>query len=556
MPTIEVSLKDICRLVGKKMTAKEFGDYLQYAKGEIEGIDGDRIKLEIADTNRPDLWSAEGIAREIRSCCSAKKGLRRYDIKKSGLKVIVDSSLKNIRPKTVCAVVRGLKIDDEFLLQMIQLQEKVCETFGRKRRDVAIGVYDFHRIKSPITFRAYGPEDMKFVPLGFDREMTLREILSKHPKGQEYGHLLEGLGKYPVFIDGAGNVLSMPPVINSDYTGKVTSETKDLFIECSGFDLKFLIPGLNVMVSALAERGGRIETVEVVFPDENITTPDLTPGKITVDLDYIRKRSGLEISTPGIEDLLLKAGYDVKIKGNKLEAIYPAYRQDIMHPADVVEDVIIRYGYNKIEPVFPKIPTSGSMTKINRFSGEVREVMVGLGAQEILSYYLTSRENLIRKMCLREVEAMELENPVSENWCIFRTWIIPSIMEFLGKNSKKEYPQQVFEIGEVIIPDRTAETRSLNPVRLAWAVSGKDAGFTQAKQALDYLMDYIGARYEIREIEHDSFIRGRTGRVFLKDRPIAYIGEIHPQVLENFGLENPVACFELNLTDVLELTKK
>jgi phenylalanyl-tRNA synthetase beta chain len=556
MPTIEVSLKDICRLVGKKMTGKEFEEHLQYAKGETECVDGDRIKLEIADTNRPDLWSAEGIAREIRSCCSSKKGLRRYEIKKSGLKVIVDSSLKNIRPKTVCAVVRDLKIDNDVLFQMIQLQEKVCETFGRKRRDVAIGVYNFHKIKSPITFRAYGPEDMKFVPLGFDKEMTLREILLKHPKGQEYGHLLEGLEKYPVFIDGAKNVLSMPPVINSDYTGKVTSETRDLFIECSGFDLKFLIPGLNIMVSALAERGGRIETVEVVFPDEKITTPDLKPGKMIVSLDYIRKRSGLEISTANIKNLLLKAGYDVKITRNKLEALYPAYRQDIMHPADVVEDLIIRYGYNKIEPIFPKIPTSGSMTKINRFSGNVREVMAGLGAQEVLSYYLTGRENLIRKMCLREMEVMELENPVSENWCIFRTWIIPSIMEFLGKNSKKEHPQQVFEIGEVIIPDKTAETRSLNPVRLAWAVSGKEAGFTQAKQALDYLMGYVDVKYEIREAEHDSFIPGRVGRVFVNDKSVAYIGEVHPQVLENFGLENPVACFELNLTDLLAMMKK
>ncbi|MBN2042168.1 MAG: phenylalanine--tRNA ligase subunit beta [Candidatus Aenigmarchaeota archaeon] len=556
MPTIEISMKDLQMLIGKKISMKDLEKYLEYVKGEIENVEGDRVKIEIADTNRPDLWSTEGIAREIRTEVSSERGVPDYKIKKSGIKVIVDRNLKNIRPITVCAVVRNLNIDEETLMQMIQLQEKVCETFGRKRKEVALGIYDMHKIKSPITFKAFPPEEIKFVPLDFEKELDLRQILLQHPKGQEYGHLLEGMDKYPVFIDAGKNVLSLPPIINSNYTGKVTSETRDVFIECSGFDMKFQMPALDIMVAAMADRGGTIESVDVVFPDKTIVTPVMERGRIKVDLDYIKKRSGLDMKKEEIKNLLSRARFNANISGNNVDVEYPSYRQDIMHPSDVVEDIIIRYGYNNIKPAIPKIPTTGSQTETSVFSSVIRNLMIGTGAQEILSYYLTNKENLIERMNLEDMNVVEVENPVSDNWCIFRTWLIPSLIEFFSRNKKKEYPQRIFEVGEVVIPDSQRETMSSNPTRLAWGLAGKDAGFTQAKQNLDFLMDYLGIRYEIKEKDHPSFIPGRTGRVYVNGKGIAYIGEVHPQVLENWGIEVPVTCFEINLTDLFSVMKK
>ncbi|NQU98347.1 phenylalanine--tRNA ligase subunit beta [Candidatus Woesearchaeota archaeon] len=551
MPTIEISKKDFFNLIGKKLSNKELEEDLMLVKGELESVEGDVLKIEIADTNRPDLWSTEGIAREIRTKYKKSKGISFEKLKSSGLTVKVNKNLQKIRPMTVCAVIRNLKATPEVLSQLIQLQEKVCETFGNKRREAAIGVYDLHKIKGPIDYKAFKPNDIKFIPLEFTKKLNLNQILRMHPKGKEYAHLLEGCTKYPIFIDSAGEVLSMPPVINSDYTGKVTEKTRDVFIECSGFSLKYLMPALNIIVTALVDRGGQLETVEVVYSNKKIITPNLKLKKIKVDWKYIEKRMGLSIGKKKIVELLKQANYSIKDKGNVLELEYSSIRQDIMHPVDVVEDVTIRYGYNNIEPRSPELITEQKMNKINSFSKEIANILVGANSQEILSYTLINKNNLIKKMNLKKMKVIEVDNPVSKNWSVFRTGITPCLMEFLSKNTNKEYPQQIFEIGEVVLFDKNAETRTKNPTRVAWAKAGKTSDFTEAKQVLDFLMRTLGLDYSIEETKHDSFIKGRVGRVFVKNKAVAYIGEINPEVLSNFGIDMPVCTFELNLTNIL-----
>lgn len=556
MPTIEISLKDMSRLVRKKFSAGELENVLHYVKGEIENVNGDRIKVDIADTNRPDLWSTEGIARELRAKYGGERGLPKYRIKKSGLKVIVDKNLKLIRPITICAIVKDLRIDDEVLFQMIQLQEKICENFGRKRKEVALGIYDYNRISPPIYFRAYDPKKMKFVPLDFNMELDLDEILAKHPKGKEYGHLLSGFKKYPIFIDSMDHVLSMPPIINSDFSGKVTNETRDVFIECSGFNMKFLKPALDIMVAALADRGGKIETVDVIFPGRKIQTPDFTPRKFTISPGNVNGLSGLGLKNTEIKMLLARARYDVKTDGGRFVVFAPSYRQDIMHEVDVIEDVIISYGYNNIKPMAPKIASTGKLTEISEFSDKMAEDVVGLGAQGILSYILTNKHNLIAKMGIEKMKVIELDNAVSQNWSVFRTWLLPSLIEFLSNNTSKEYPQNIFEIGEVVIFDAEAETRTKNPTKLAWAYAGPEANFTRAKQYFDFLMRNLGLEYEIEETEHPSFIPGRAGSISIEGNDIALIGEIHPKVLDGFRIGQPVCAFEADLSRILEIVKK
>lgn len=552
MPTIEVSHKDLCKLIGKKLSTEELRDFMGYAKGDIELIDGDLLKIEIKDTNRPDLWSAEGIAREIKGRITKERGCPSYEVKKSKVVVTVDKKNKKVRPLTVCAVVKNLKLSEEALSQLIQLQEKICETFGRNRKEVALGVYDLDRIKPPIRFTTVKPDGIKFMPLDFEEELTPKEILEKHPKGKEFGHLLAGLKEYPIFIDSANEVLSIPPIINSNYSGKVTTETKNVFIECSGFNFKFLIPALNVIVSALADRGGEIGSVKVVYPDKVIFTPDLSPKKAKVNVDYVNNVSGLELSAKEICELLKKARYDVKIKGKLIKVLYPAYRQDIMHPRDIVEDVIISYGYNKIKPIVPKLPTVGAADKKEIISNKLANIMVGLGFQEILSYTLTSKENLFKKMNLEESEVVEIENPISARWCVFRNLLLPSLLEFLSYNKHVAYPQKIFEIGNVVIIDEKSETRTRDVLKLACALSDVKVSYEEISSLLDAFLSAIGIEYKLMATKHSSFIQGRVAEVFVKNKAIGIIGEISPLVLNNWKLEMPVVAFEINLEELLK----
>ncbi|MFH1420453.1 MAG: phenylalanine--tRNA ligase subunit beta [Candidatus Aenigmatarchaeota archaeon] len=558
MPKIDVSLKDLKKLVGRCFDEKELEEALLFAKCEIEKLDGNNLQLDVKDSNRPDLWSVEGVAREVAGRFG-KTGCPNYVAKDSGIVVNVDgeSKIKSVRPYTVCAVMRGLTITEDVMLQIIQLQEKVAVTFGRNRKEIAIGIYDLHKIKSPIKYTTVKPDGIKFIPLSDEtatyNAMTPAEILQKHPKGKEFAHLLGGCEEYPIFIDAAGEVLSMPPVINSDHTGKVTEKTKDVFIECSGFELKFLLPALNVMVCCLADRGGVIEGVKVNLPDnyqmKSLETPVLDKKSFVVDMEKT-KLSGLNLSEKEIKELLEQARYDVTIKNGKIDVKYPCYRQDIMHWRDVVEDVIISYGYNKIEPAELRMITVGSLDDKEKFLNNVAEILVGCGLQEVLSYNLTNKDYLLQKMRLHNEKLVEIENFVSSSWSVFRNWLIPSALEFLSKNKHNEYPQNVFEIGDVFMPNEKQENRVSEPKHLCVAITDNVINYEQLTSYLDAVMRLLEVEYKLEACEHNSFIGGRVADIIVDGKMVGVIGEIHPQVLNNWEIEKSVASFELNLEEL------
>ncbi len=556
MATIEVSYEDLMKLIGKKIPIDDLRDSgILQVKGQIEDIKNGIMKIEVADTNRPDLWSAEGIARELKGRYNMKSGLPKFNIKKGSTRLIVDKNVKDIRPLIAGAVIRDIKIDEEFLIQLIQLQEKIADNFGRKRKEIAIGLYDFDRIKEPLHYKAMDTKT-KFVPLDFNKSLTLKQILEIHPKGIAYGHLIKEHNQYPILVDSNGVIASMPPVINSIITGKVTTETKNLFLEVTGNNFEYINTALLIMVAALHDRKGKVETISVINGNKKTVTPVFKNKSINVDLDFINQRTGLDLKKQDAINLLKKCRCDAVSSGNKIKVTYPAYRQDILHQADIVEDVLICYGYNNINPEYVKISATGSLRKIGMFSDKIAYALTGFKAQEILSYTLTNKDNLFKKMNLVESKVIEIENPVSKTWSVFRTSIIPSIMEFLSKNTNKDYPQQVFEIGNVIIPDNKEETRSKDVMTLAWALSDSKADFTRAKQVLDYLINHLGFKYNIEELEHESFISGRSGRIIIKGKKIGIIGEVRPEVLINWNLEMPAAVFEIDLNELHKLVKK
>ncbi len=546
MPTIEVSHKDLSELIGKKLSVEQLKDLVLFGKSEIDSVEGGMLKIDVKDTNRPDLWSAEGIAREIKGRLG-DVGCPRYSVGKSNVVVKVDSKMGIIRPYTVCAVARNLKLNKDSLSQLIQLQEKVNQTFGRNRREVASGYYDLDKIKSPIRFTAVKPDAVKFPPLEFEQEMTPREILEKHPKGKEYGHLLAGYKVYPAFIDANNEVLSIPPIINSNKAGQVTEKTRNIFMECSGFNLKFLVPALSVMTCALADRGAKIESVKVVYTDTTMITPELAPKKYSLDVGFVNRTSGLKMTPEMMAKLLKQARYDVSVKGNRMDVVYPAYRQDIMHPRDVAEDAIISFGFNKIEPDIPKLATVGSEDEREVFSNKVAETMVGLGMQEILSYILTNRKNLFDKMNAKEETIVVIENSVSENWNVFRNWLLPGLLEFFATNKHVEYPQKIFEIGDVVLIDESQETRTTDKRKLGCALTDTKVSYQEISSLLDALLSNLGVKYKLKAIDHPSFVKSRVASVVIEGRHIGIIGEVHPSVLENWNVEMPVAAFEVDI---------
>ena len=557
MPTIEVDFAEFVKLLGVELEkdTDRVNEVLAFAKGETKSIDEKTglMSVEIKDTNRADLWNVEGLVRCLRGFLGLEKGFRKYTVGNVLAEVHVDGRLKRIRPFIACSVIKNLNLTDAVIRDSMQLQDKLDHTYGRNRRRASVGLYDFDLIKQPFSYTVAKPDEVSFVPLGFDKSLSLREILREHPKGVEYGSIVSGHPVYPILFDSGRKVLSFPPIINSNDLGRVTEGTRNVLVEVTGTVHETVLNTLKIVTLSLVDRGGKAHSALVHYEadDKEEATPSFDAGCAVLNVVYANRMLDLDLSARQIAGLLEKAGYGVeKLGKNEVVLKVPCYRVDIMHQVDLVEDVAIAYGYNNLKPFWRKLPTTGGARPEQGFLDVARELMVGLGFQEVLTYDLTNTDNLFTRMNLKRGKVVELANPKVETLTCLRSWLLPSLMEFFSCNLHVEYPQKVFELGAVTILDDRAETMTRDVDTLAAAVSDVKAGFTEVKAILDAVLTNLGLHWQVKETKHGSYIEGRVGGVVVDDVEVGLIGEIHPKVLQAWGLGNPVAGFELDMSKV------
>jgi phenylalanyl-tRNA synthetase beta chain len=558
MPTISVNRKDLDKLLGRHATDKELEAWLPLVKGEIKEIDAatGETRFELQDSNRPDLWCVEGIARQIRIKLNGRPDSYPYlrTAKRRLDQILVEQGLKRVRPFIGGCKVRGYKVAADGLTQLIQTQEKLADIFGRKRRMVSIGLYRLPSIQFPVTYALVDPDRTRFCPLGYAEPMSLREILEIHPKGQEYGGLLSGHDQVPLFRDSKRNVLSFPPIINSRDVGEVQVGDSDLFIEVTGTDLRMVMLAVNILAANLHDRGASIEPVEVVYPYQTaygrtVRTPQAISQPRAIKLSDISKALGDALSPKDVRASLASYGYTVTGSGSRLLVSLPSYRNDLMHPVDIIEDVAISRGYNTFGPIMPTTFTVGGLSRIEQLSDKVRELMLGFGFQEIVSNILGARVDLITRMRLPaghpEARCVEIENIMSQSYECLRQWVLPSLLRIETASLRSFYPHFLFEVGEVVVPDPKAETGTRTEARLGALLVHANANFSEAHSILDLLCFYLGWAYTLTPIDHPSFLEGRVGRVEQDGTPVGLIGEFHPEVLERWQITMPCSAFEL-----------
>ena len=517
----------------------------------VDAEDNEKITLEVFP-NRPDLLSFQGFKRAFLAYTGKSSGLKSYKVNKpeKGYSVSIDSSVKNVRPFTACAVVKGLELDNEKIKEIIDIQEKLHLTLGRKRKKIAIGIYPLEKIKFPLTFLAIEPDKIKFIPLGHEKEISGLEILQKHPAGKEYAHLLAGKAKFPIFTDADGKILSMPPVINSHLTGRVDEKTKDVFVECSGFDFYALCKCLNIIVTCLADMGGKIFQVEIKGAKKAVT-PDLNPETMKISLASVNKLLGLELKEKNIGELLEKMGFGYK----KNIVSIPAWRTDILHEVDLAEDVAIAYGYENFIPEIPSISTIGKESRRETLKRKIAQVLSGMGILEVSNYHLTTKNDQFSKMGVPEKQEkgfVEVESSKTE-YSIMRKNLSHYLMKNLSENVDSEYPQKIFELGKVFGSMEKSEEVS-EEESLAIAIT--PGNFTELKQAVEYIFRMIGINAKISEPNSSipgHFIEGRTAEIKINDSVIGLIGEIHPKILHSWKIKMPVALMEISMEKIFDM---
>jgi phenylalanyl-tRNA synthetase beta chain len=558
MPTIDIEYAEFEKLLGISlgMDMEKVDEILAYVKGEVKLWDEKAgvMSIEIKDTGRPDVWNVEGMTRALRGFLGLETGLREYKVGKPLVDVHVDPGLADIRPYIGCSIVKDVKLSDAIIRGFMHMQDKLDQSYGRNRQRTSIGLYAFDPLKPPLTYGVAKPTAVSFVPLGFAEKMSLKEILQKHPKGLEYGHIVNRHPMYPILLDSEKKVLSFPPVINSNDLGRITDQTRNVLVEVTGTSNEAVLNVLKIVTLSLVDRGGKAYAARVHYPkaETPAVTPDFEARLIDLDVAYANKVTGLKLTAKQIAELLPKAGHGIDNVGSGMISVrVPCFRVDVMHAVDLIEDVAIAYGYDRIEPLWRRLPTTGGLRLEQRLIDIAREIMMGLGFQEVFTYTLTNIENLFTKMNLKRQPIVEIANPKVQTLTCMRNWLLPSLLEFLSSNLSVEYPQRIFELGKVTVPDGKSETKTRDEDWLAAVVSHASASFTEIKSDLDALFTNLDLEWTIKETKHPSFIEGRAGTITVQGAKIGIVGEIDPTVLVSWKLENPVAAFEIDMAKLV-----
>lgn len=565
MPTISIFKSDLESLLGapgepRTVSIDELQERLTLVKGEVKGYQADsgELRVELQDSNRPDLWCCEGIARQIRVKLGGTAKPYPFLSKQPGRlpQLLVAPGLDRVRPYVAACAATGYRVTEQGLAQLIQTQEKLADIFGHKRKTVSIGIYRLQKIRFPVTYELASPDDVRFTPLGMETAMTLSEILMVHPKGLEYGSILAGQSRLPLLRDADHRPLSFPPIINSREIGEVLVGDDELFVEVTGTDAVMVVLTLNIFAVNLADRGAAIQPIAVRYPYETpfgkrVVTPRDIGRPRVIQIETIERALGQELGATVVKEALEAYGYHVSTGKQSVTVKLPPYRQDLMHAMDVVEDVAMSLGYGAFSPEMPSQFTVGGLSRIEQLSDRARELMVGLGFQEIISNILGSPDHYRDAMRLEGTEwgkMVEVRNVMSSSFSCLRQWMIPSLLRVEAASARSFYPHRLFEAGEVAIFDSAHDVGSRTETVLGAMIAHAAAHFSEIHSCLDACLYYLGKTYGLEPIPHPSFLDGRVGTIVVSGTPIGLIGEIHPEVLERWQIAMPVVAFEVNLS--------
>ncbi|MEF8883329.1 MAG: phenylalanine--tRNA ligase subunit beta [Halapricum sp.] len=568
MPTVDIDTDELRELTGyEDTTDEEFKTELFDLGLEFEGETEDgELQFEF-EPDRLDRLSVEGVARSLRYDRGDARGIHIPNTNSAEWTIEVED-VPEERPYVTGAIVRGLNLTEAALDSLIQLQEKLHATMGRKRAKGAIGVHDLTMLKGEagvegdsksIRYTGVDPDEARFVPLESDAEMTPAEVIEGHHIGQEYADLVADMDRVPAIYDSIG-LFSFPPVVNGRRT-EVTADSRDLFIEMTGTDQWTIDHMLNIVCYALAARGGQIEDVRVEYetaPEEyraELVRPDFSTREKTVGHDRIETTLGIDLDQDEVLDLLERSGLDGHpTDDGAYEVEVPPYRVDVLHPVDVIDDVGRAYGFNDLEPRYPDVGTIGGRHERSRLARAVRGSLVGLGFQDLLNFHMTDEAEVSGRMRLEEAagvlgaqEPVRIKNPYSEDYTIARSWLLPSIMQVLENNTHRSYPQDLAEVGWVAHRDDEQNTRVAESRHVAAALARDKVSYEDGKARLQALVEDFDAELETPPTEHPSFIPGRVAEIVIDGASVGVIGELHPEVLVEHDLELPVVAFEFDL---------
>ena len=542
MPTVTFNLDFIKKDLDQTYSTEEISHAITQLGTEVEGVEEDKITVEVFP-NRPDYLTRGGLISALKGWFNEETGPIPREYKKSTKNVIVEKDVEHIRPVTHGFIAKNCELTTPLINELITIQEKLHITYGRRRRKCAIGLYDADNIEWPLRYTARKPENIEFKPLGSKKKQTGQQIITQHPKGKKYGHLLEEKRKYPLFIDDNDDILSLPPIINSEKIGNITTQTKNIFVECSGNKHDEIKHAIHILAHHFNHIGADIEKVKIegLYNKETPADSEETHTITTKDINTIL---GTNLTLKEVKKYAKKARYKISENRQNINVTVDNARKDVLSKADIVEDIAIQIGYENLLPDKDYAYSQSHVSKKETIKQTVRDVMLSQGLEEIYTFSLIDGEKA--KKIGRE--PTKVQNSVSKKYNSLKDSLIHSMIQTLSTNTSSTYPQNLFEIGTVFKPDKSQDTKIKEVENLGVAFCHKETTVTEPIEVIRKLEQEFDITIHIQKQDNPVFIPGRAGEIIDDNGQKGIFGEIHPKILNNNGISMPTTYLELPLT--------
>ena len=286
---------------------------------------------------------------------------------------------------------------------------------------------------------------------------------------------------------------------------------------------------------------------EVVEGVIDVIPQPLKETTVKLESDKINALLGTDIDEGTMREILEREGFT--LEGDTIHV--PSWRGDVSHYSDVAEEVARFYGYNEIPTAFSGgISTAGGYSPVQQYERELGTVCRGLGLDEIITYSFISPSYYDKiRMPADDPrrDSLRILNPLGEDTSIMRTTVLPSMLEILSRNYKvRNREAWLYEIGKIYRkrPDGMAD----EPKIVSLGAYGEGVDFFTLKGWVETLLGTLraGEARFVADKSNPAYHPGRCAKVYLKDKEIGTLGQIHPEVAKNYGVEAELYCAELS----------
>ncbi len=560
MPRSTLSGRRVLELLPDGVTDATWEELLFASKAEVDRRVGDELEISVTP-DRLDLLSEGGLALYLQGALGSATGLpraRRARAVASPWSFRVDSSVDPLRPYVAGVRVRappGRPLDEGTLAEAVRFQEILHATVGRDRRAMSLGIYPTRRIQPPVRYALEPVDSIRFVPLRGTDPVTGAEFLAGDSMAQRYGALGAAEGRCLTLRDAAGEILSVPPILNSRSAGEARPKDRELLLEATGTRPRAVREGLGLLLVVFVARGWSLAPVPVERADGSLDDGSaiLEPVEIDLSAEGLERITGAPLAPPEVAAAFARARLTARRARGGYRVAIPPWRPDLLAAVDLAEEVVLARGVRSEDGIVPATPTRGRRRAQTVFRQRIATLLLGLEFAQPHTPLLVSDASVAR---VDGSATIRLRNPVSGEFAHLRDRLLLSHLDVLAHNTRRSYPQRFGEVAPVVVRQPNAESGAETRHHAGLMIASERAGFADAAALVEYLLGSLDVGSVREPAELPGTIPGRAARARVAGEVVAEMGEVHPRILAQIGVPVPSAWAELDLTALWPLTAR